>query len=99
MITIYQPTTGNANAYATIGWIGFVGAVSGVNAKGVALSEMGFGNPPGKRSRGTPMPFMLRMCCATRTLPKMVPRSFVQHDGRTRTVYFLGDKHNDPVGW
>ena len=98
LITVYQPTTGNGNAYATIGWIGFVGAVSGVNAKGVALSEMGFGNPPGETLAGTPMPFMLKNVLRYADTAED-GAAIIRATRRTNSyVYFLGDKHNDPVG-
>ncbi|HXI82825.1 MAG TPA: C45 family peptidase [Verrucomicrobiae bacterium] len=98
LITVYQPTTENANAYATIGWIGFVGAVSGVNAKGVALSEMGFGNPPGETLAGTPMPFMLKNVLRYADTAED-GAAIIRATRRTNSyVYFLGDKHNDPIG-
>lgn len=46
--------------YANIGWVGFLGAVSGMNAQGITLGEMGYGNPPNERLDGKTMPFMLR---------------------------------------
>jgi hypothetical protein len=84
--------------YVTIGWVGFVGAISGVNEKGVALSEMGFGNPPGETLAGMPMPFLLK---------NVLRYANTSDDGaaviraarRTNSyVYFLGDKRNEPVG-
>jgi hypothetical protein len=98
LITVYRPTTGNANMYVTIGWVGFVGAISGVNEEGVALSEMGFGNPPGETLAGMPMPFLLK---------NVLRYANTSDDGaaviraarRTNSyVYFLGDKRNEPVG-
>jgi isopenicillin-N N-acyltransferase like protein len=98
LITVYRPTTGNGNEYVTIGWVGFVGAVSGMNAKGVALSEMGFGNPPGETLAGTPMPFMLKNVLRYADSAGD-GAAIIRATRRTNSyVYFLGDKHNDPVG-
>ena len=98
LITVYRPTTENANAYVTIGWVGFVGAVSGMNAKGVALSEMGFGNPPGETLAGTPMPFLLKNVLRYADSASD-GAAIIRAAKRTNSyVYFLGDRHNDPVG-
>src|ERR1017187_334987 len=98
LITVYRPTTENANAYVTIGWIGFVGAVSGVNAKGVALSEMGYGNPPGETLAGTPMPFMLKNVLRYADTAED-SAAIIRATRRTNSyVYFLGDRHNEPIG-
>jgi isopenicillin-N N-acyltransferase like protein len=98
MITIYHPTTKNANQYATIGWVGFVGAVSGVNEKGVALSEMGFGNPPGETLSGEPMPFLLKNVLRYADTAEE-GAAIIRAARRTNSyIYFLGDKHDDPIG-
>jgi isopenicillin-N N-acyltransferase-like protein len=98
MITVYRPTTDNANQYVTIGWVGFVGAVSGVNEKGVALSEMGFGNPPGETLAGTPMPFLLKNVLRYANSADEAA-AIIRAARRTNSyVYFLGDKRADPIG-
>jgi isopenicillin-N N-acyltransferase-like protein len=98
LITVYRPTTESANAYVTIGWVGFVGAISGVNEKGVALSEMGFGNPPGETLAGTPMPFLLKNVLRYADTAGE-GAAVIRAAHRTNSyVYFLGDKHNDPIG-
>ena len=98
LITVYRPTTENANAYATIGWIGFVGAISGVSDKGVALSEMGYGNPPGETLAGTPMPFLLKNVLRYADTAED-GAAIIRATRRTNSyVYFLGDRHNDPIG-
>ncbi len=58
LITIGVPEEGNV--YANIGWVGFLGAVSGMNAAGITLGEMGYGDPAGETLHGIPMPFLLR---------------------------------------
>ncbi len=98
LITVYQPTTKNANPYVSIGWIGFVGVISGVNEKGVALSEMGFGNPPGETLAGEPMPFLLKNVLRYANTAEE-GAAIIRAARRTNSyVYFLGDKHNSPIG-
>lgn len=98
LITVYQPTTESANRYVTIGWIGFVGAISGVNEKAVALSEMGFGNPPGETLAGTPMPFLLKNVLRYADTAEE-GAAIIRAARRTNSyVYFLGDKRNAPIG-
>lgn len=58
LITISVPDRGYASA--NIGWVGFIGAVSGINERGITLGEMGNGSPEGETLTGTPMPFVLR---------------------------------------
>ncbi len=58
LIAIHRPDTGIP--FANIGWVGFIGAISGMNAEGITLGEMGYGNPDGETLGGKPMPFLLR---------------------------------------
>jgi len=60
LITVTVPEKGEGIASANIGWAGFLGAVSGMNAEGITLGEMGYGDPEGETMRGRPMPFVLR---------------------------------------
>src|SRR5438552_152767 len=60
LLTVYHAVRTNENSFLSIGWIGFVGVISGMNEKGVAISEMGYGNPPGETLAGEPMPFLLK---------------------------------------
>jgi isopenicillin-N N-acyltransferase like protein len=46
--------------FVNIGWVGFLGAVSGMNSEGITLGEMGYGSPANERLSGFPMPFLLR---------------------------------------
>lgn len=46
--------------HANIGWVGFLGAVSGINAEKITLGEMGYGSPENETLNGFPMPFLLR---------------------------------------
>ena len=58
LISINLPDKGYA--YANIGWVGFLGAISGMNEQGITLGEMGYGDPPNETLAGKPMPFLLR---------------------------------------
>ncbi|NDC38182.1 MAG: hypothetical protein EBZ48_09035 [Proteobacteria bacterium] len=58
LIAINKPERGFTSA--NIGWVGFLGAVSGMNERGITLGEMGYGDPPGETMSGKPMVFMLR---------------------------------------
>lgn len=58
LLTVAKPD--NGIPYVNIGWVGFIGAVSGMNAAGITLGEMGYGDPPNETLRGKPMIFMLR---------------------------------------
>lgn len=50
----------NGVPYANLGWVGFIGAVSGLNAEGITLGEMGYRDPEGETLDGIPMTLMLR---------------------------------------
>ena len=58
LITITIPETGYPSA--NIGWVGFLGSVSGMNSQGITLGEKGHGSPPNETLRGKPMIFLLR---------------------------------------
>ena len=50
----------NGIPYCNIGWVGFLGAISGINAQGITLGEMGYGDYEYETLHGEPMPFLLR---------------------------------------
>ncbi len=58
LLLVSKPHKGNASV--NIGWVGFLGAISGMNEQGITLGEMGYGSPPNETLRGKPMPFLLR---------------------------------------
>ncbi len=58
LLTVGVPDKGYA--YCNIGWVGFLGAVSGMNERGITLGEMGYGDPPNETLFGKPMIFLLR---------------------------------------
>lgn len=59
LITVCRPNDGGV-PFANIGWVGFLGAVSGMNAEKITLGEMGYKDPEGETLDGIPMTFMLR---------------------------------------
>ncbi|NOY79347.1 MAG: hypothetical protein GXO76_15955 [Calditrichaeota bacterium] len=58
-LIVYKPDS--ANAFVDVGWLGFIGVVSGMNDQQLAVSEIGenFG-PEHETLQGEPMPFVLR---------------------------------------
>lgn len=63
-IVVYHPNPGDGNQFALVGFPGFVGALSGMSERKVAISEIGVSYPDpsfGKESRlGMPFIFVLR---------------------------------------
>lgn len=58
--------------YLSIGFVGLVGSISGINEAGISLSEIG-ADSSDRRLRGTPMPFLLeRVLAQARTLDQAV---------------------------
>jgi dienelactone hydrolase len=57
LVIVYEPDDGHA--YVTIGWAGFLGCVSGMNAKGISIGEMG-SKSKDENYAGVPMIFLLR---------------------------------------
>jgi hypothetical protein len=89
LITVVKPDEGIP--FANIGWIGFIGSISGMNASGITLGEMGYGSPPNETLRGMPMPFLLR-----EVLRKAKNLSDVRHlistsPGTNSFVYLMSD--------
>ncbi|EGD79182.1 hypothetical protein PTSG_09912 [Salpingoeca rosetta] len=64
-ITVYHPVnTTYGHAFANIGWTGWIGSITGMNSKQMAISEIGVAFPDstfGKESRfGIPFTYILR---------------------------------------
>lgn len=96
LITVYHPL--DSQPYINIGWIGFVGVISGMNRSGVALSEMGFGKPPGETLRGIPMPFLLKNVLRYATNAGE-GAGIIRAAPRTNSyIYFIGDRHGHALG-
>ncbi len=95
-IIIYRPQQGNA--YANIGWIGFVGVVSGMNDKGVAVSEKGLGDPKGETLSGIPMPFLLEQVLRYANTAEE-GTALIRAARRTNSyLYLIGDPKGGAVG-
>lgn len=62
VLTVYKPVDADGNvkaAYAVAGWIGFIGAIDGMNQYGITLSEIGSENKKEKLD-GMPWTIMFR---------------------------------------
>jgi isopenicillin-N N-acyltransferase-like protein len=93
LITVTVPEKGIASA--NIGWIGFLGAVSGMNAQAITLGEMGYGDPEGETMRGTPMPFVLRdVLTYSRNLAD-VRKQISSKPGTNSFVFLMSDGKNN----
>jgi hypothetical protein len=60
LITVYCGTRPGENSFVNVGWIGFIGLVSGMNDQKVAISEMGMGTQPNETLCGEPMIMLLK---------------------------------------
>lgn len=86
LIVVGKPEKGNI--YCNIGWVGFLGAISGMNEQGITLGEMGYGDPEGETMRGKPMPFLLRdVLTYANNLPDV--RRIIQTSPGTNAFIFL----------
>jgi len=100
LITVCKPD--NGNAYVNIGWAGFVGVISGMNEKGIAVSEMGYGGPgnnmpgipkpePAETLRGMPMPFLLKKVLQYSDNVEQANGIIRSADGTNYYVFIIGD--------
>lgn len=89
LIAVHKPE--NNQGYANIGWIGFIGAVSGMNESGITLGEMGYNDPPNETLRGKPMPFLLRDILADAKNLADVRRIISESPGTNSFVYLMSD--------
>ncbi len=89
LIAVHLPD--NGQAYANIGWVGFLGAISGMNEQGITLGEMGYGSPPNETLRGKPMPFLLRDILAHASSLADVRRIIQYSPGTNSFVYLMSD--------
>ncbi len=89
-IIIYDPEGGIP--FANIGWVGFIGVVSGISSAHIAVSEIGesFGDEH-ETLEGEPMPFLLRdILQKDDSLDKAVER--IKNANRTSSyLYCVGD--------
>ncbi len=89
LITISIPDKGIPSA--NIGWVGFIGAVSGINAQGITLGEMGNGDTPNETLRGKPMPFLLRDVMTYAKNLKDVHRIIKTSPGTNSFAFLMSD--------
>ena len=80
---------------ANIGWVGFLGAVSGMNAQGITLGEMGYGDPEGETMRGMPMPFVLRDVLTYAKNLSDVRKIISSKPGTNSFVFLMSDGKNN----
>ena len=57
VLLAHQPITGRP--FVNIGWLGFMGVISGINRQGISVAEIG-AETEDADLQGTPMPFLLR---------------------------------------
>jgi isopenicillin-N N-acyltransferase-like protein len=93
LITVTVPEKGVASA--NVGWVGFLGAVSGMNAEGITLGEMGYGDPEGETMRGMPMPFVLRDVLTYSKNLSDVRKQISSKPGTNSFVFLMSDGKND----
>ncbi len=89
LINVAKPDHGIP--YVNIGWIGFLGAISGMNAEGITLGEMGYGSPANETMSGKPMPFLLREILAKAKNLADVRRIIKDSPGTNSFVYLMSD--------
>jgi len=89
-LVVYEPDDGVP--FVNVGWCGFVGMVTGMNAEGIAMSEIGdhLGDEH-ETLEGEPMPFVMRdVIQHTRSLGEAIYR--VRRAPRTSSyLYCIGD--------
>jgi hypothetical protein len=93
LITVTVPENGGIPS-ANIGWIGFLGAISGMNAQEITLGEMGYGDPEGETMRGEPMPFLLRDVLTYAKNLADVRRIISSKPGTSSFVFLMSDGKN-----
>lgn len=89
LIHVSVPDTGIP--FVNIGWVGFLGAISGMNAEGITLGEKGYGDPEGETLRGKPMPFMLRDVLSQAHNLRDVERIIGTSKGDCSYVFLMSD--------
>lgn len=89
LIHVCKPT--GKIPFANIGWIGFLGAISGINQHKITLGEMGYGDHDHETLRGKPMPFLLRDILNEASSLKDVRRIIQTSPGTNSFVYLMAD--------
>ncbi|MBM3475798.1 MAG: hypothetical protein FJX75_21230 [Armatimonadetes bacterium] len=89
-IVVYHPKKGPA--YVNVGWCGFIGMITGMNARHICMSEIGDDFDKDKHTlQGEPMPFVMRdVVSKARTLDEGI--AIVEKAHRTSSfLYLIGD--------
>jgi hypothetical protein len=103
MVTVYHPTKDDENTVIAIGWIGFVGLATGFGIDNgtnmVAISEMGFGNPPGEHLDGEPMSFLIKRALRCADSAEQAAGIFRSADrNANQYTYLFGDTYGNAIG-
>ncbi len=71
---MFHPSAGYGHAYATMGWTGLIGAITGYSSAQVAISEKVWDMYSGlSTTKGIPATFLLEVPCAAATPPSTAP--------------------------
>ncbi len=89
LIAVHRPDEGAA--FVNIGWMGFLGAISGMNEHGITLGEMGYGDRPDETLDGFPMPFLLRDVLQFSKNLRDVRKIISSAKGTNRYIYLMSD--------
>jgi isopenicillin-N N-acyltransferase-like protein len=89
LILVARPDKGIP--YVNIGWVGFLGAISGMNEEGITLGEMGYGSPPNETLAGKPMPFLLRDILSHAHNLSDVRKTITTSPGTNSFVFLMSD--------
>jgi len=92
LLAVHRPD--NGIPYVNIGWVGFLGAISGMNAQKITLGEMGYGDPPNERLEGIPMPFLLREVMLKSNNLEDVRKVIGESRGTNSFAYVMTDGKN-----
>ena len=92
LISVVKPNKGIP--YANITWVGFIGAISGMNAEGITLGEMGYGDTDNETLMGKPMPFLLREVMQYASNLKDVRKIISESPGTNSFGFLMSDGKN-----
>jgi isopenicillin-N N-acyltransferase like protein len=89
-IVVYQPA--GRHAFANVGWLGFIGCVTGINAEHIALSEIGDDFDRDQETlAGEPMPFLMRRVLEDAGSLDQAVEIFRQAHRTSSFLYCVGD--------
>jgi hypothetical protein len=89
-IVVYHPRRGPA--YVNVGWCGFIGMVTGMNAERVCMSEIGDDFDKEKHTlQGEPMPFVMRDVVSRATTVEEGVAIVRRAKRTTSFLYLIGD--------